>query len=73
MLKAEDYDPTMFRNLIDVNLTGSFLVSQLSGRKMIHAGKDGSIIFLSSIAGGDETAILPNSPFKLQNVIRCEK
>ncbi|KAL8872754.1 MAG: hypothetical protein Q9198_007152 [Flavoplaca austrocitrina] len=50
-IKAEDYDPEMFRRLIDINLTGSFLVSQACGRHMIKARRGGSIIFISSIAG----------------------
>ncbi|KAL8875759.1 MAG: hypothetical protein Q9198_005926 [Flavoplaca austrocitrina] len=50
-IKAEDYDPDMFRRLIDINLTGSFLVSQACGRHMIKARRGGSIIFISSIAG----------------------
>ncbi|KAL9039178.1 MAG: hypothetical protein Q9180_002683 [Flavoplaca navasiana] len=50
-IKAEDYDPEMFRRLIDINVTGSFLVSQACGRHMIKAQRGGSIIFISSIAG----------------------
>lgn len=41
----------MFRNLIDINLTGSFLVSQACARHMISQKTGGSIIFLASIAG----------------------
>ena len=50
-IKAETYDPGMFRNLMDINLTGSFLVSQAAARHMIARGSGGSMIFLSSIAG----------------------
>ncbi|KAL9135782.1 MAG: hypothetical protein Q9175_003019 [Cornicularia normoerica] len=50
-IKAESYDATMFRNLLDINLTGSFLVSQACARHMITARTGGSIILLSSIAG----------------------
>ncbi|KAL8865336.1 MAG: hypothetical protein Q9174_006941, partial [Haloplaca sp. 1 TL-2023] len=50
-IKAEDYDIAMFRRLMDINLTGSFIVSQACGRHMIKAKRGGSIIFLSSIAG----------------------
>ncbi|KAI4142240.1 MAG: hypothetical protein L6R39_005017, partial [Caloplaca ligustica] len=50
-IKAEDYDPEMFRHLLDVNLTGSFLVSQACGRHMMQHHHGGSIIFISSIAG----------------------
>ena len=47
-LKAEDYDPSMFRRLLDINLTGSFIVSQAAAKSMIKTGKGGSIVFLSS-------------------------
>ena len=50
-IKAETYDATMFRTLLDINLTGSFLVSQACARHMIAARTGGSILFLSSIAG----------------------
>ncbi|KAL9578812.1 MAG: hypothetical protein Q9212_005484, partial [Teloschistes hypoglaucus] len=56
-IKAETYPPAKFRNLIDINLTGSFLVSQSCARHMIRSTpapnhhRGGSIIFISSIAG----------------------
>ncbi|KAH8897078.1 NAD(P)-binding protein [Thozetella sp. PMI_491] len=50
-IKAETYDPAMFRRLIDINLTGSFLMSQAVGRAMIAAGKPGSIILVASMSG----------------------
>ncbi len=50
-IKAEDYDASLFRRLLDINLTGSFLVSQACARHMIARKAGGSIIFLSSIAG----------------------
>lgn len=50
-IKAETYDAALFRKLLDINLTGSFLVSQACARHMITARTGGSIIFLSSIAG----------------------
>lgn len=50
-IKAEDYDPEMFRRLMDINLTGSFLVSQSCARHMIKRKVGGSMIFISSIAG----------------------
>ena len=50
-IKAETYDAGKFRNLLDTNLTGSFIVSQACARHMIAARNGGSIIFLSSIAG----------------------
>ncbi|KAK2033957.1 short-chain dehydrogenase [Colletotrichum zoysiae] len=50
-IKAETYDPAMFRRLIDINLTGSFLMSQAVGRAMMKAGKPGSIILVASMSG----------------------
>jgi NAD(P)-dependent dehydrogenase (short-subunit alcohol dehydrogenase family) len=50
-IPAEKYDPAMFRRLIDINLTGSFLMSQAVGRSMIAAGKPGSIILVASMSG----------------------
>ncbi|GLI78808.1 hypothetical protein PoHVEF18_007129 [Penicillium ochrochloron] len=50
-IKAETYDVAMFRRLIDINLTGSFLMSQAVGRAMIAARKPGSIILVASMSG----------------------
>ncbi|KAF2857110.1 NAD(P)-binding protein [Piedraia hortae CBS 480.64] len=60
-IKAESYPIPTFRNLIDINLTGTFIVSQAVGRRMIASSTKNSptavsparssIINLSSIAG----------------------
>ncbi|RFU24708.1 hypothetical protein B7463_g11635, partial [Scytalidium lignicola] len=50
-IPAEEYDPNMFRRLIDINLTGSFLMSQAVGKAMIAAGKPGSIVLVASMSG----------------------
>lgn len=50
-IPAEKYDPAMFRRLIDINLTGSFLMAQAVGRSMMEAGKPGSIILVASMSG----------------------
>ncbi|KAH6647316.1 hypothetical protein BKA67DRAFT_594439 [Truncatella angustata] len=50
-IKAETYDPAMFRRLIDINLTGSFLMSQAVGRAMMAANKPGSIVLVASMSG----------------------
>ncbi|OAR00201.1 hypothetical protein LLEC1_01179 [Akanthomyces lecanii] len=50
-IKAETYDPAMFRRLIDINLTGTFLMSQAVGRAMMAAGKPGSIVLVASMSG----------------------
>lgn len=50
-IPAETYDPVMFRRLIDINLTGSFLMSQAVGKAMIASGKPGSIVLVASMSG----------------------
>ncbi|KAH7312306.1 hypothetical protein B0I35DRAFT_52546 [Stachybotrys elegans] len=50
-IKAETYDPAMFRRLIDINLNGTFLMSQAVGRAMMAAGKPGSIVLVASMSG----------------------
>jgi 3-oxoacyl-[acyl-carrier protein] reductase len=52
-----DLDPALWRNVIDVNLTGSFLMSKVFGRLLVDGGRGGSIVNISSIAG----KILPPS------------
>jgi 3-oxoacyl-[acyl-carrier protein] reductase len=50
--------PAAWRNVLDVNLTGSFLMSKFFGRKLIAQGRGGSIVNISSIAG---KALPPNT------------
>ncbi|RYO77266.1 hypothetical protein DL766_003305 [Monosporascus sp. MC13-8B] len=50
-IKAETYDSAMFRRLIDINLTGSFLMAQAVGRSLMRAGKPGSIVLVASMSG----------------------
>ncbi|KFH47554.1 L-xylulose reductase-like protein [Hapsidospora chrysogenum ATCC 11550] len=50
-IKAETYDPAMFRRLIDINLTGTFLMCQSVGRAMMQAGKPGSLVLVASMSG----------------------
>ncbi|GAA0908019.1 D-threitol dehydrogenase [Virgisporangium ochraceum] len=47
---AEGIDPSRFRRVIDVNLTGAFLLCQAFGRQMLEAG-GGSIVNVASVAG----------------------
>jgi NAD(P)-dependent dehydrogenase (short-subunit alcohol dehydrogenase family) len=47
---AEEMPVERFRSVIDVNLTGAFLMSQAAGREMIRQ-RGGSIINMASIAG----------------------
>jgi NAD(P)-dependent dehydrogenase (short-subunit alcohol dehydrogenase family) len=47
---AEDMDVATWRRVLDVNLTGPFLVSQAFGRMML-AQRSGSIVNIASVAG----------------------
>jgi NAD(P)-dependent dehydrogenase (short-subunit alcohol dehydrogenase family) len=48
---AEDMPDEVWRKTIDVNLTGTFLVSRAVGRVMIAQGRGGRIVNLASQAG----------------------
>ncbi|KAE8445101.1 hypothetical protein EG329_013703 [Mollisiaceae sp. DMI_Dod_QoI] len=50
-MPAESYDTKKWMRLIDINLTGSFLMAQSVGKHMIAANKPGSIIFIASMSG----------------------
>jgi NAD(P)-dependent dehydrogenase (short-subunit alcohol dehydrogenase family) len=56
---AEDTPAALWRQVVDVNLTGPFLLSQVFGRQMLAQGR-GSIVNISSVAGlrgiGDRAA-----------------
>ncbi|KAI9696906.1 MAG: hypothetical protein M1820_007981 [Bogoriella megaspora] len=49
-IRAEKYDAEMFRRLIDINLTGNFLVAQAVAREMIATKSGGSMIFIASMS-----------------------
>jgi NAD(P)-dependent dehydrogenase (short-subunit alcohol dehydrogenase family) len=46
-----DIDPDTWRRVIDVNLNGSFYMSQVFARKLIAQGEGGAIVNISSIGG----------------------
>lgn len=48
---AEDLPLDEWRRVIDVNLTGPFLVSQLVARRLIFVGEGGAIVNIASIQG----------------------
>ncbi|KAI5778376.1 hypothetical protein EDC01DRAFT_674053 [Geopyxis carbonaria] len=50
-IPAETYNMDMFRRLININLTGTFICAQAAGKRMIESGKGGSIIFVASMSG----------------------
>jgi len=45
-----DVEPELWEKVLAVNLTGTFFVCKVFGRKMIEAGRGGSIVNVSSIA-----------------------
>lgn len=47
----EDFPVEVFREVVDTNLVGTFLVTQAAGRRMRDAGLGGSIINIGSIYG----------------------
>lgn len=51
LVHAEDYPAEKFRRVIDINLNGSFLVTQAASRHMIAQGTGGAIVFISSMSG----------------------
>lgn len=50
-VKAETYDVEKFRRLLDINITGTFLVTQAVGKQMIKSKNGGSIINIASMSG----------------------
>ena len=49
--KILDYDEELYDRIVDANLKNVFFCSQIAARKMIAAGKGGSIVNISSQAG----------------------
>ncbi|KAF5709945.1 serum paraoxonase lactonase 3 [Fusarium mundagurra] len=47
---AIDLSPKVFRKLLDVNTTGSFICAQAAAREMVKANTGGRIIFVASIS-----------------------
>jgi 3-oxoacyl-[acyl-carrier protein] reductase len=69
-----DLDPGLWRTVIDVNLTGAFLMSKVFGRLIVEAGHGGSIVNISSIAGkalAPSTAAYASSKAGLQALTAC--
>jgi 3-oxoacyl-[acyl-carrier protein] reductase len=46
-----ELDPALWHTVINVNLTGSFLMSKVFGKLLVDGGRGGSIVNISSIAG----------------------
>jgi NAD(P)-dependent dehydrogenase (short-subunit alcohol dehydrogenase family) len=54
---AEDFDADDWRAVVDLNLTGAFLLTQAVGRNMIKNAEGGRIVHLSSVRGSIGLAI----------------
>ncbi len=66
-----ELDEAVWRNVIDTNLTGSFLMSRAVARQQIKQGSGGRIVNISSIAGrlhGANTAAYAASKAGLQSL-----
>lgn len=66
-----DLDEATWRNVIDTNLTGTFLMSRAVARQQIKQGSGGTIINISSIAGklhGPNTAAYAASKAGIQSL-----
>ncbi|KAL3421792.1 D-arabinitol 2-dehydrogenase (short-chain dehydrogenase) [Phlyctema vagabunda] len=50
-MPAETYNRDTFRRLIDINLTGAFVICQSIGSRMIAENKPGSMILIASMSG----------------------
>lgn len=46
-----DTPPELFRRILDVNVTGSFLAAQAAARAMVAGGKGGAIVLIASVSG----------------------
>lgn len=51
MYNAEEFPADEFRRILDVNVTGSFLVAKHVARLMKEEGTQGSIVMIASMAG----------------------
>lgn len=49
---AEEFDLDVWRRIVDVDLTGTFICSQLAGREMIGSDSGGAIVNIASMMGG---------------------
>jgi NAD(P)-dependent dehydrogenase (short-subunit alcohol dehydrogenase family) len=48
---ACDYPVDVFRRIIDINITGTFLTARVTAREMHRAGVPGSIVLIASMSG----------------------
>lgn len=61
---ATDHSLASWNKVVDVNLTGSFLISRAVARRMIAAGTGGSIVQTASIMGLSGGGVYPNVSYQ---------
>lgn len=62
---AVDYDVEIFRKIVDINVTGTFLVCQAVGREMHSADVTGSVVIIASMSGWVTNRVSSIIPFPL--------
>lgn len=48
---SSEFPASAFRKVLDINVTGTFLVAQATARAMISANTPGSMVFVASMSG----------------------
>lgn len=48
---ATDFPASSFRRVLDINVTGTFLIAQATAREMIRTGSTGSMVLVASMSG----------------------
>jgi NAD(P)-dependent dehydrogenase (short-subunit alcohol dehydrogenase family) len=69
-----DIDPAAWRRVLEVNLTGAFLTSQVYGRRLVEQGRGGRIVLSSSlfgVRGGPENGAYSASKFGMLGLMQC--
>lgn len=61
MIDAIDYPLEGFRRILDVNVTGSFLLAKHTARLMLEEGNTGSLVLIASMSGqiANRVSVLP--------------
>ena len=65
---------SVWRRVLDVNLTGAFVTATAAARAMVDAGRGGRIVFTSSLfglRGGVENAAYSASKFGMNGLMQC--
>lgn len=65
---SSEFPASAFRKVLDINVTGTFLVAQATARAMISANTPGSMVFVASMSGYGANKV-PRYIFFLINVL----